>query len=155
MDSDEAIDTAEERYGDRLWNVHDKRGHRVAWVLRPHVDPDTASDDMLEDDDSDEFYVDTGELATYERPCAACGLVAGEDGPDPCIGTIPGVDYACCGHGDPTGAYIGWSSGSTSRGSAACVRDWERRIMGIQPPARNELCPCGSGRKYKRCHGGS
>lgn len=22
-----------------------------------------------------------------------------------------------------------------------------------EPPARNDPCPCGSGRKYKRCHG--
>jgi preprotein translocase subunit SecA len=21
------------------------------------------------------------------------------------------------------------------------------------PPSRNDLCPCGSGRKYKNCHG--
>jgi len=21
----------------------------------------------------------------------------------------------------------------------------------VQPPGRNELCPCGSGRKYKKC----
>ncbi|MBX6391758.1 MAG: SEC-C domain-containing protein, partial [Frankia sp.] len=24
---------------------------------------------------------------------------------------------------------------------------------GSKTPARNALCPCGSGRKYKRCHG--
>ncbi|HEU0086180.1 MAG TPA: SEC-C metal-binding domain-containing protein [Pseudonocardiaceae bacterium] len=26
-------------------------------------------------------------------------------------------------------------------------------MIGGQEPARNEPCPCGSGRKYKRCHG--
>jgi hypothetical protein len=25
--------------------------------------------------------------------------------------------------------------------------------MGIKKPGRNSLCPCGSGAKYKRCHG--
>ena len=24
--------------------------------------------------------------------------------------------------------------------------------IGLQSPGRNELCPCGSGKKYKRCH---
>ena len=29
----------------------------------------------------------------------------------------------------------------------------EPTVVGGQQPARNEPCPCGSGRKYKRCHG--
>lgn len=36
----------------------------------------------------------------HERPCTHCGLIAqGHYGPDPCIGWLPGVDGACCGHG--------------------------------------------------------
>jgi len=27
--------------------------------------------------------------------------------------------------------------------------------MGGNRPGRNELCPCGSGKKFKRCHGGT
>jgi hypothetical protein len=34
-----------------------------------------------------------------ERPCVSCGLTAAPDGPDPCLGTLPGVVSACCGHG--------------------------------------------------------
>src|SRR5262249_20350644 len=34
-----------------------------------------------------------------ERPCVACGLTATPDGPDPCLGMLPGVVSACCGHG--------------------------------------------------------
>jgi preprotein translocase subunit SecA len=29
----------------------------------------------------------------------------------------------------------------------------ERTVTGGQGPARNAPCPCGSGKKYKRCHG--
>jgi hypothetical protein len=32
-----------------------------------------------------------------ERPCPSCGAVA--EGPDPCLGMLPGVVSACCGHG--------------------------------------------------------
>ena len=36
---------------------------------------------------------------TVERPCGLCGLLAEPDGPDPCLGTLGGVESACCGHG--------------------------------------------------------
>jgi len=47
-------------------------------------------------------------------PCDHCGLAVTmrcyEDGtwgmdPDPCLGVLPGVWVACCGHGDPSAAY--------------------------------------------------
>ena len=31
--------------------------------------------------------------------CRECGLKRDEDGHDPCLGTLPGVMNACCGHG--------------------------------------------------------
>lgn len=34
-----------------------------------------------------------------ERPCNHCGEVAELGGPDPCLGWLPGVVSACCGHG--------------------------------------------------------
>lgn len=37
--------------------------------------------------------------------CAHCGVLM-EAGPDACLGLIPGVSHACCGHGDPTQAYV-------------------------------------------------
>jgi hypothetical protein len=36
--------------------------------------------------------------------CEQCGHHMG-DGPDVCLGLIPGVSHACCGHGDKTKAY--------------------------------------------------
>lgn len=54
---------------------------------------------------------DTWDLSGADRYCAQCesvippgGTFAG-DGPDPCLGMIPGVSHACCGHGDAKKAY--------------------------------------------------
>jgi len=41
-----------------------------------------------------------------ERPCVECHVVAEPGGPDPCLGRLPGVRAACCGHGDPRDAYF-------------------------------------------------
>lgn len=42
------------------------------------------------------------------RPCPLCGAVG--NGADPCIGYLPGVEQACCGHGiEP--CYVVWSHG--------------------------------------------
>ena len=47
------------------------------------------------------------------KDCKECGAKANIDAaigyfdpPDPCIGFLPGVYNACCGHGDPDYAYI-------------------------------------------------
>ena len=39
------------------------------------------------------------------RQCDHCGLLWGESNHDPCLGEIPGVRTACCGHGDPSKRY--------------------------------------------------
>lgn len=49
-------------------------------------------------------HADDGSLAPFwsggnERPCPKCGLIAEPNGPDPCIGIVPGLVSACCGHG--------------------------------------------------------
>jgi uncharacterized protein len=33
------------------------------------------------------------------------------------------------------------------------IRDPRQLIHKIAVPGRNDLCPCGSGKKFKRCHG--
>ena len=38
-------------------------------------------------------------------PCPKCGLRRGEDHHDPCLGELPGVRYACCGHADYRASY--------------------------------------------------
>ena len=62
-------------------------------------------------------------------PCEACGLSCREEDTirefkndipawiaDPCLGVLPGVSYACCGHGDPDDAYVAFENGIVFRG---------------------------------------
>jgi len=55
-------------------------------------------------------YCDTGESTAdtwKERPCGHCDLHDTTEGHDGCLGTLPGVMNACCGHGDKhEGAYV-------------------------------------------------
>jgi hypothetical protein len=64
-------------------------------------------------------FADTGEdVHTTVRPCPKCGKLPNPDGTDPCLGLLPGVQYACCGHGvkEP---YILTQDGQHLRGEAA------------------------------------
>lgn len=40
------------------------------------------------------------------RPCTSCGGFPTPDGYDSCLGFLPGVAAACCGHGNTEDAYI-------------------------------------------------
>lgn len=65
-------------------------------------------------------YVEAGEIWKYqddmiptignERPCGKCGEVR-EDGVDVCLGRLPGVENACCGHGVDSESYIQFFNG--------------------------------------------
>lgn len=44
-------------------------------------------------------------VAWRPRTCGFCALSYGKSLHDPCLGTIPGVTAACCGHGDPSERY--------------------------------------------------
>lgn len=52
------------------------------------------------------------------RPCAVCGTMdwSGDGKVDPCLGLLPGVDNACCGHGVAEQAYIRFTNGVVVRG---------------------------------------
>lgn len=50
--------------------------------------------------------------------CPECHLKRGADGHDPCMGALPGVKYACCGHGGKTmssDGYIYFENGTVVR----------------------------------------
>jgi len=40
------------------------------------------------------------------HPCPKCHKLPGPSGHDPCIDQLEGVSFACCGHGDPSQAYV-------------------------------------------------
>lgn len=51
------------------------------------------------------------------RDCQSCGMsfVPGEE-PDPCLGELPGVLEACCGHGRLEKGYVMFTDGTLLRG---------------------------------------
>lgn len=66
-------------------------------------------------------YCDTGEptAETWQtRPCGHCGRHNTLEGHDACLGTLPGVINACCGHGDREAAYIQFEGGARIAGFA-------------------------------------
>jgi hypothetical protein len=65
------------------------RGHPV--VCLAGEDCERYADDLTPTVDEDG--------ASVERPCVQCGRLAAPDGPDPCLGMLPDVRAACCGHG--------------------------------------------------------
>ena len=80
------------------------RGHKIIWT------------------DGRWVYADTGAPtaeAWLERPCGYCGMPATDAGHDGCIGEVPGVMNACCGHGVESDAYVQFLDGSTVCGKRA------------------------------------
>lgn len=79
-----------------------------------------------EDDNQRWVYTDTGEPTPgwggEKEPCGLCGQPCGryewtDDGDiDPCLGYLPGVTNACCGHGNPGEAYVIFENGIALRG---------------------------------------
>lgn len=68
-------------------------------------------------------YTDTGEPSDIVRPCVRCGELPTPEGHDACLGELPGVSSACCGHGaTPAILRLSW-------------REWlmKNHIMSIQP----------------------
>lgn len=67
-------------------------------------------------------YDDDGNQAGFNgkvRPCMKCGkLFEGSNvgDPDPCLGNLPGVDNACCGHGVREKSYIRFTNGTVITG---------------------------------------
>ncbi len=50
------------------------------------------------------------------RSCRKCGAECKNAESDSCLGDLPGVDNACCGHGDPAYAYIRFTNGMAIEG---------------------------------------
>jgi len=82
-------------------------------------------------DDGKEYFCDTGKLWAWEkgalgpytprRPCGHCGKHDTPEGHDACLGTLPGVINACCGHGNMENGdpYVRFDDGTEFRGCEA------------------------------------
>jgi hypothetical protein len=70
-----------------------------------------------------------------KRHCGACGVSRPTEPhmPDPCLGYLPNVRFACCGHGSRAEAYVMVADGSTYsvRGDEAIEL---MRELGGNPP---------------------
>jgi hypothetical protein len=70
--------------------------------------------------DGKAFYCDTGEpTVDNPRPCGTCSIPNRSDGHDACIGELPGVINACCGHGEYSSEYVQFEDGTELRGVEA------------------------------------
>lgn len=66
-------------------------------------------------------YSDTGQPVpdNPNRACGLCGQPPTPEGHDGCLGTLPGVRNACCGHGSSREAYVQMDSGEILAGLEA------------------------------------
>lgn len=80
------------------------RGHPTRW--------DEDAGKWRYEDDGTPLPGYGGEL----RPCTECGSEHEMHESDPCLGDLPGVDNACCGHGDPDHAYVRFTTGVVLEG---------------------------------------
>jgi len=83
------------------------------------------------------FFCETG-LSIIEThidmPCGHCGRGDTPEGHDGCLGTLPGVMNACCGHGVESEAYIQFSPGVAIYGGEA-AGEIHRLKMQVNPPS--------------------
>lgn len=71
---------------------------------------------------SEYVFSDTGDVVrdTWEsRPCRYCKRFNTVEDHDACLGTLPGVMNACCGHGCVDEAYVQFLDKTVVNGSAA------------------------------------
>ena len=60
--------------------------------------------------------------STYKNtPCGQCGKSYTSEGHDGCLGTLPGLMNACCGHGSIEETYIQFLDGVCIRGADAKI----------------------------------
>lgn len=77
--------------------------------------------EIYKDREGNYRFKDTGQLTTetwFKRPCGHCYKFGNSnDGePDPCLGNLPGVTNACCGHGEAKDSYMCFEGGLVIRG---------------------------------------
>ena len=66
------------------------------------------------------YYSDTDEPTVNNvRKCGYCEEAATIEGHDACLGTIPDIMNACCGHGIESDAYIQFNNDKVIRGKKA------------------------------------
>jgi hypothetical protein len=80
------------------------RGHDIEW--------DEQLGHWRYSDDKSVLPANGGEC----RSCKRCGETWEIEGGDKCLGILPGVNNACCGHGVRSRSYVRFDNGVTIRG---------------------------------------
>ena len=88
------------------------RGHRV---------------NVLEN--GDQVFDDSGKFYNRQRPCRRCGRSPTAEGYDACIGYLPGVFSACCGHGQEESYCVMDDGHSTIRNLQEVMRERDMEII--------------------------
>lgn len=80
--------------------------HRLKTALKSLGADDAVALPLVDFSQVGRFMAD-GERSSLGQAgyCEACGVSMG-DGPDACLGLLPGVSHACCGHGVEQAAYV-------------------------------------------------
>jgi hypothetical protein len=65
------------------------------------------------------YFSDTQEEINGKVKCNHCGMEMKDDEYDSCLGKLPGVKYACCGHGEISECYIQFLDDTVIRGKDA------------------------------------
>ena len=78
------------------------RGHPTIWIEGKWV---------YEDDHAD-IPANGGKV----RPCVKCGNLVALEATEPCLGVLPGVSSACCGHGVREKSYVWFTTGVVLEG---------------------------------------
>ena len=84
-------------------------------------------------------FADTGRSVAEtwrNRPCGYCGQYNTPEGHDGCLGTLPEVINACCGHGQPAEAYVQFTSGEIIHGVMA--REFIKMLLATSSPRHPE-----------------
>jgi preprotein translocase subunit SecA len=93
-------------------------------------------------------------VAPAERPVRAPARSGRHAAPEPAASALPAV----LGGTPRRPAELQYTGpaedgGTTTRRTGTASGDGGRAPRGAAAPSRNSPCPCGSGRKYKHCHG--
>jgi len=66
----------------------------------------------------------SGQQEDPVRICKICDQILDYSKPDPCLGYLPGVKYACCGHGETDTGYISFENGTIVYFDMEFIIDW-------------------------------
>lgn len=88
------------------------RGHPIVWLNNRWVYENDhiklpINNRWVYEDNHTELPINVGQI----RPCKKCGALFPLNTCDPCLGRLPGVNAACCGHGVQSQAYIRFTNG--------------------------------------------